>query len=1058
MISPIRFGLRAPLWKREGLTRRFLQHYDGMVEVLRGHGIDLVLVAVGTGKGYIKRVSKGIKHWRFIDYPNNPETLGRKMAVGLARLRDEGVDAALNMGSDDFVSVRTILTLVSLMRSGVDFVGWSSGCYFVEPGLGKMLRWEGYPAGDRHDEPIGAGRCYSARLLDVLEWDLWVGGKLHQLDAGSWGRISKLRSRFDIRTLSSRQLGPLVDVKGSISATPWERLGAYKRRGVSTREMQRILKSVGLGSLCQALPPPPPPTRGRSVSWRPAPSRVSKVGAGIPAFTSRGGRQVTPRAPTKARASERVDHFVEALKGPFTSFAGLPSVVVSMPTIPGREKSARKVLDAILPQLSKNSLFVVHRNGSAVRHADPRVRMLDHPEGTGPLVRFTGFAVAEVGEALLTVDDDIVFPPTYVAQTLAALQRMQVHARTVQRTGAAVSWYARWWSKEGVTGGGLPLRHSGFSRAQISDTTKQDTPTTYGGCGVAAFSLEAAKRLIEEEKPPQYEYDDDVWMNAVLCGADIQVVRPQGRVAITASGAGGKGRRLFHEAKAENFVVREANLLDAKSRWNWRPTTRGPLSHRPLLREASKPMVEPKLKSPPEGRMISLFVPAYRAERWIQECADSLLTQKLPAGWQLELLIGVDGCPATLKAALEIDDPRVGIVEMAENVGTYVTLNTLLRYGTGELVFWHGADDVLVQGALRKMLKMVLQGPLRSVGKRYKSTDENLRVISESKGSTTNGRLSWRAAWDNAVGAFQPWRCGADMELVKRGWATGLQKYVVPEPLLLRRTHPGQLTQAEPRQLGSEIRKGRAATIKALEKSYARGYVPQPVIPVVGPVKALYGKLVGRDDAQVFDSAGYWSSRYARGGTSGAGSSGAEAAWKIAHVLRVVKKYGLRSVLDIGIGDGHIALTVAESLFGGGQIDTYRGVDVAPEAVECVQAELLRRAGKGSALTSSAVRFRMGDASVGYPMGSAAAVLCFDVLFHLPSRRAHDEVLRSIARSTQKVAIVTALVGEDDGRRLASHCFFRPFVPPEGLRVVEEHKVPGTQRKMLFVLEATGER
>jgi len=247
--APVRFGLRAPMWRREDLTRHFLAHYDAMVEPLAAHGIELVLIAVGTGEDYIARVSAGVEHWTFIDHPNDPATLGRKMAAGLLALRDVGVDVALNLGSDDFVSALTIRKLVSMVTGGADFIGWASGCYFAHPTYG-MKRWPGYPGTHRrHGEPIGAGRCYSARILDALGWDLWVGGKLHSLDGYSWRRVVELASvGFHVQPTPGVVLGPLVDVKGRDSAQPWNNLGRHNQ-SVPSPEARAVLSAVGLPDL-----------------------------------------------------------------------------------------------------------------------------------------------------------------------------------------------------------------------------------------------------------------------------------------------------------------------------------------------------------------------------------------------------------------------------------------------------------------------------------------------------------------------------------------------------------------------------------------------------------------------------------------------------------------------------------------------------------------------------------------------------------------------------------------------------------------------------------------
>ena len=72
-------------------------------------------------------------------------------------------------------------------------------------------------------------------------------------------------------------------------------------------------------------------------------------------------------------------------------------------------------------------------------------------------------------------------------------------------------------------------------------------------------------------------------------------------------------------------------------------------------------------------------------------------------------------------------------------------------------------------------------------------------------------------------------------------------------------------------------------------------------------------------------SIAYWEKRYAAGGTSGTGSSGRLAAYKAAWLNRFVRENGIRSVLELGCGDGQ-QLLLAE-------YPEYLGLDVAPSAV-----------------------------------------------------------------------------------------------------------------------------
>jgi SAM-dependent methyltransferase len=71
-----------------------------------------------------------------------------------------------------------------------------------------------------------------------------------------------------------------------------------------------------------------------------------------------------------------------------------------------------------------------------------------------------------------------------------------------------------------------------------------------------------------------------------------------------------------------------------------------------------------------------------------------------------------------------------------------------------------------------------------------------------------------------------------------------------------------------------------------------------------------------------FSSSTYWEARYSAGGTSGAGSYGRLAAFKAAFVNAIVADNQIRSVLDLGCGDGNFLSLL--------DIPAYTGIDVSP--------------------------------------------------------------------------------------------------------------------------------
>lgn len=88
----------------------------------------------------------------------------------------------------------------------------------------------------------------------------------------------------------------------------------------------------------------------------------------------------------------------------------------------------------------------------------------------------------------------------------------------------------------------------------------------------------------------------------------------------------------------------------------------------------------------------------------------------------------------------------------------------------------------------------------------------------------------------------------------------------------------------------------------------------------------LHRLLVSLRRTRYPGSIAYWEKRYASGGHSGTGSSGPLATYKAGRLNRFVADKGIRSVLELGCGDGQ-QLLLAE-------YPEYLGLDIAPSAVD----------------------------------------------------------------------------------------------------------------------------
>ena len=165
-------------------------------------------------------------------------------------------------------------------------------------------------------------------------------------------------------------------------------------------------------------------------------------------------------------------------------------------------------------------------------------------------------------------------------------------------------------------------------------------------------------------------------------------------------------------------------------------------------------------------KIITVIVAAYKAEDFIHECLASIIKQKLPRGWRLQLILGIDCCEKTreavekLRASPPFNRSCLEVYYMQKNRGTYVTFNTMMQFAKGSVICRFDADDVMCKDFLKDGLLEVKQGSALLTFKCKMFPLEAVRI--------PHGILMFtKTLWD-AVGGFQPWRCGADTDFLQR--------------------------------------------------------------------------------------------------------------------------------------------------------------------------------------------------------------------------------------------------------------------------------------------------
>ena len=123
------------------------------------------------------------------------------------------------------------------------------------------------------------------------------------------------------------------------------------------------------------------------------------------------------------------------------------------------------------------------------------------------------------------------------------------------------------------------------------------------------------------------------------------------------------------------------------------------------------------------------------------------------------------------------------------------------------------------------------------------------------------------------------------------------------------------------------------------------------------------------------DSALFWDGHYARGGNSGTGSYGRLALFKGDVVNRLIVRYGIRSAIELGSGDGHQLSLI--------RYPSYLGLDTSPTAVE-----MCRERYQGDS-TKSFRSYRSGDAI----RDRADLAVSLDVIYHLLEDSVYEQYM-----------------------------------------------------------------
>ncbi len=99
-------------------------------------------------------------------------------------------------------------------------------------------------------------------------------------------------------------------------------------------------------------------------------------------------------------------------------------------------------------------------------------------------------------------------------------------------------------------------------------------------------------------------------------------------------------------------------------------------------------------------KTISVIIPTYNRERYVKAAIDSVLNQKLPKDWSLEVIVADDGSTDKTAEIIKAYGNRITFLSIPHSGKPAVVRNAALRKAKGELIAFQDSDDLWASGKL----------------------------------------------------------------------------------------------------------------------------------------------------------------------------------------------------------------------------------------------------------------------------------------------------------------------------------------------------------------------
>jgi len=230
-------------------------------------------------------------------------------------------------------------------------------------------------------------------------------------------------------------------------------------------------------------------------------------------------------------------------------------------------------------------------------------------------------------------------------------------------------------------------------------------------------------------------------------------------------------------------------------------------------------------------KKISFILATYKNVAYIDECLKSITEQEGLTEGNYEILLGIDNCRDTFFWFLNNKDKYKNLkcFWFVKKSKVSIIQNTLVDLSSGTHLIFFGTDDIMIPGAIRKILD------LNKNYIRYYYYNFNQEGI-EKTWLTTNyidGSFFISKEIFQQAGGYIDWVCSSDSELIHRLNLHNINFDIIPEPLFYYRRHNKSLTEDLNTNHKSQLRIEYFKWIDFIKKSQPSA-IPLKIKPVIG--------------------------------------------------------------------------------------------------------------------------------------------------------------------------------------------------------------------------------